>query len=76
MALKIFPSGYFVFCKVIALYSFIQSKIPLTDHGLFVTDSIYLFCFKQIYRVQMLEIIGVYPLMQNGNLNTRNQQGQ
>lgn len=23
----------------------------------------------------MLEIIGVYPLMQNGNLNTRNQQG-
>lgn len=45
--------------------SFTQSKIPLIDHGLFVTDNIYLFCLRPIYRVQMLEIIGVYPLMQS-----------
>lgn len=49
---------------------FTQSKIPLIDHGLFVTDNIYLFCLTPIYRVQMLEIIGVYPLMQN-NSNTQ-----
>lgn len=45
--------------------SFTQSKITRIDHGLFVTDNIYLFCLTPIYRVQMLEIIGVYPLMQN-----------
>lgn len=42
-----------------------QNTPALTDHGLFVTDNIYLFCLTPIYRVQMLEIIGVYPLMQN-----------
>lgn len=60
-----YPVFYKASKKFIRHPYFTQSKIPLIDHGLFVTDNIYLFCLTPIYRVQMLEIIGVYPLMQN-----------